>query len=90
MTKAYSESYRGQLERDLTNKRELIQERRNGLIINIYWLRLTNQVSLMLIDDQDNKAYEQIIPNDKVLDARDHPYSYLFDENHAPNYGVET
>ena len=74
----YSETERDLLEHNLANKRELINERRDGLNIIIYWLRKSNLVSIELIDECGNGAVEFIVPNDRVLEARDHPYPYMY------------
>lgn len=74
----YSATRRDRIERQLAvqaNKRELILERRHGLDIIIYWLKSTNQVSMQLLEG-DSKGREFLIPNDLVLDARDHPEAY--------------
>jgi hypothetical protein len=73
----YSESARDNFEQTLANKRELINERRNGLVVIVYWLRSTNEISLQLVDEGKNETLEAIIPNDSVLEARDHPYPAL-------------
>lgn len=74
----YSETRRDRVERQLTieaNKKELIFERRHGLDIIIYWLKSTNQVSMQLVEE-GSKGREFMIPNDSVLDARDHPEAF--------------
>lgn len=65
-----------QLQEELENKFELIDERRNNLVIKVFWLRLTNEVTMLLHDMETAQSYEFPIPNDKVLDARDHPFYY--------------
>lgn len=72
----YTETRRDQLEKDLANKRELLDGRRHGLSIKVYWLRLTDQVSMELTDENANSAREFLIPNDKVMDAYSHPEFY--------------
>ena len=71
----YTMVNQGEMDRVLSEKLELDEQRRNGLIIRVYWLRLTNEVSLQLTNDSE--MYETIIPNDRVTDAREHPYAYL-------------
>lgn len=73
----YTATERDRVEEDLFNKRELTEDRRAGLVIRTFWLRLTNEVSLSLIDHATNQAYETIIPNDEVMQAIAHPYYYL-------------
>lgn len=72
-----TERARDRIEEDLYNKRELTEDRRGGLVIRTFWLRLTNQVSLSLVNRGANQAYETIIPNDEVMQAIEHPYVYL-------------
>lgn len=75
----YSEVRRDALERRLAveaNRRELIEERRHGLLIRIYWLKLTNEVSMTLVEDDQQKGREFLIPNDSVMDAYEHPEAY--------------
>lgn len=71
MERTWSERKRDKFEREAAAKRELIVERRYGLDIIVHWLRSTNQISMTLIED--NVAREFLVPNDSVLDARDHP-----------------
>ena len=58
-------------------KQELSVERRGSLIISVYWLKLTNEVSLQLLDLGTGELKENLIPNDRVRDAIDHPYTYI-------------
>lgn len=58
-------------------KLELLDERRNGLLIRVYWLRLSNEISLVLIDEAANEAFETIVENENALDAAAHPYFYF-------------
>jgi hypothetical protein len=56
------------------NRRELINERRHGLGIIIYWLGKTNTISMVLLIDNYSREFD--VPNDEVLQARDHPEIY--------------
>lgn len=64
-------------EEDLLDKRQLIEERRDGMVICAWWLARTNTVSLQLINLGAGTIEEDIIPNDKVLDAVQHPFVYI-------------
>lgn len=78
----YTESHRDEIEAELSaeaNKRELTEDHRHNLIIRTFWLRVTNEVSLQLTDETDGQILESIIPNDRVLWSRDHPYPALGD-----------
>lgn len=71
----YTETERDQRERELYNRRELIAERRTGMEIFIYWLRETNTISVVLVEQgREDREFE--IPNDSVLDAKEHPEYY--------------
>jgi nucleoside-triphosphatase THEP1 len=85
----YSETQRDLLEESMANKRELIVEHRNGLNIIISWLRQTNEIFLQLVDENKNETLEAIIPNDSVLEARDHPYPALGNQGVFPSVGYE-
>ena len=58
-------------------RRELICERRANLIISLHWLQITNEIQLELYDVGADTWERGIVPNDKVLEARDHPYTFL-------------
>lgn len=70
----YSETRRDQVERDLYEKPEIHYERRDGLVIQVYWLRLLNEISMSLM--YQRRIREFGIPNDKVNDAIAHPEAY--------------
>lgn len=64
-------------ERIMSEKLEMINERRGSLVIRVFWLKLTNEVSLQLFDKEKMILYEDLIPNDKVMDAVEHPWVYM-------------
>lgn len=83
----YTEARRDRLEEELAaeaNKRELTEDRRHGLVIRTYWLKLTNEISLQLTDESNGEVLEAIVPNNRVLWSREHPYPALGDQGIYP------
>jgi hypothetical protein len=73
-----TEAWTPSTELELYDRRELTEDRRDSLVIRTYWLRVTNGVVLSVVDERQDRVYpEVVIPPDKVLDARDHPFAYL-------------
>lgn len=57
-------------------KRELLERHTGGVQVIVYWLKKENIISLSLVDEQNNSACEFVIPNDKVMDYFQHPFSH--------------
>lgn len=70
----YTETHRDRVERDLYEKPEIHEERRDGLTIRVYWLRLLNEISMSLMYQRRTREFG--IPPDKVNDAIAHPEAY--------------
>jgi hypothetical protein len=68
----YSETRRDKMELELANRRNLIEEYRQGLTIIIDWLRSTDTIEMTLIEEgYHDRRFP--IPNDRVLESADHP-----------------
>lgn len=81
----YSEAKRDSVELELANRRELLHDRRHGLEIFQYWLRQSNTIEMVLVEDGFYDR-EFPIPNDAVLEAQSHPEFYAA----MNNKGVKT
>lgn len=68
----YSEARRDSVELELANRRNLIEESRQGLTIIIDWLRQSNTIEMTLVEEG---FYDRQfpVPNDKVLESAEHP-----------------
>lgn len=60
----------------LDEPRELINDRRQNLVIQVHWLKMTNEIMMTLIDLDTLESNAFMVPNDKVMDAYNHPFIY--------------
>lgn len=58
----------------------LAHRRNNGVEVFLNWHRAANILSIVLIDEQDAKDWEFVVPNDKGMQAFEHPYAWLPDQ----------
>lgn len=66
---------------NLNGREELMHRRNNGVEVFLYWYRENNVLSILLNDEQANPplSTEFNVPNDKGLEAFNHPFVWLPD-----------
>jgi hypothetical protein len=60
----------------VSSAQELAYRETDGLKIQLLYRQVGNTVLLHLIDEKLGEELEFPVPNDKALDAFDHPYAY--------------
>ncbi len=69
------------MERLDDTREELMHRRNNGVEVFLYWYRTNNVLSVLLNDEQAQPPVhtEFFVPNDKGVEAFNHPYVWLPD-----------
>jgi hypothetical protein len=70
----YTEAERDMLETQLYNKPEINHRHQAGLTVIAYWLRQHNICTIFV--QTDDGAAEFVVPNDRVGDYFEHPFSH--------------
>lgn len=63
---------------------ELDRREGDGIAVSLLWHRTTNSISIFLLDDRADDAYEFVVPSDRALDAFRHPFAYAAREGLLP------
>ena len=73
------------MERLDDTREELMHRRNNGVEVFLYWYRTHDILSVLLNDEKAEPplSTEFIVPNDKGLEAFNHPYAWLPDGTRA-------
>lgn len=79
----YSERQRDRVE-STPIKRQLLERVNGGIRVEVFWQKLGNICTLFLFDEKENTGTEFVIPNDKVMDYYEHPFSHP--DAHLPQY----
>jgi hypothetical protein len=59
-----------------TQRRELARRSTDGIEVSLFWSKLTNQVTIEVIDGRLDERLEFEVAHHKALDAFRHPYAY--------------
>jgi hypothetical protein len=59
-----------------TQRSELAHRSTDGIEVSLFWTKLSNRVSIELIDNRFDQRLEFEVARDKALDAFRHPYAY--------------
>jgi hypothetical protein len=59
------------------NLRELAQRRSANLEVTLLWNRRSRRVWISIHDLASDEQHAAPVPDDRALDAFDHPYAYL-------------
>ncbi len=57
-------------------RRELAHRASNGIEVFLFWDACSNDVSLEVVDQRENSAFELRVDADSALDAFYHPYAH--------------
>jgi hypothetical protein len=60
-----------------TDKVELAERSNDGIEVRLLWKRHTREVVLEVTDDKSGRTCEVRVPDDRALDAFDHPFLYI-------------
>ncbi len=60
-----------------TNLVELAERSNDGIEVRLVWNRGTGEIVLELTDDKTGTALEVQVPDDRALDAFQHPFAYV-------------
>jgi hypothetical protein len=71
----YTESQRDAIEEGLLNK-ELAHRRDHGIEVFLYWHSKNNVLSIFVTDVSANQSQSFTVPNDRGMDAFEHPFYY--------------
>jgi len=56
---------------------DLMERQANGLLVILYWLKTTNTICITTVDERTGEFHKSDIPNDKAMDAFEHPFAYI-------------
>jgi hypothetical protein len=59
-----------------TARRELAHRASNGIEVWLYWRKLTNRVSVEVLDERLDESFEFEVEGQQALNAFNHPYAY--------------
>jgi hypothetical protein len=59
-----------------TQRRELAHRTTNGIDVTLLWTKITNEVTVAVIDTVSDEALEFEVAGTSALDAFNHPYAY--------------
>jgi len=59
-----------------TARRELAHRAGNGIEVWLYWRKLTNRVSVEVLDQRLDESFEFEVEGQQALNAFNHPYAY--------------
>jgi hypothetical protein len=59
-----------------TARRELAHRAGNGIEVWLYWRKLTNRVSVEVLDERLDESFEFEVEGRQALNAFNHPYPY--------------
>jgi hypothetical protein len=79
MGATYSERTRDRVEEELSYK-ELDVRRAHGIEVFLQWHKRSNTLRLVLNDEIEGLQYKFPVPNDKGLDALNHPFAWAADQ----------
>jgi hypothetical protein len=70
--------------------RELAYRNQNGLEVTLLWDSRSNEVSVEVIDQLDDRGFRLPIAGHLALDAFNHPYAYAQSHEHDGDRVVQT
>ena len=60
-----------------TSPRELAHRSSDGVHVTLFWHPSTNRISVQVVDESLDDAFEFEAPADRALDAFEHPFAYM-------------
>jgi hypothetical protein len=65
-------------------RRELTHRTSDGIDVTLFWSKPSNQVTIAVLDNRSDEAFEFEVDGSAALDAFNHPYAYAA-TGHARN-----
>jgi hypothetical protein len=72
-----------------TQRRELAHRAGNGIEVWLYWRKLTNRVTVAVLNERLNESFEFEVEGHLALSAFNHPYVYATDRG-VPVFAVKS